>query len=162
MTHMFSDQLLSHSVGDWCRKLKLHSKKTWSPEGNSCFSVKSTWIYIYIYISTDTCFILPRIHQCRLHQRLENSWCHQSPRSIRCWALQNACGILNEQKIFCSHQCSTESSVNKFREYISTNTCFVLSRTQSVWLGLTIREQLMSPECSKHQVLSFAKLLVMW
>ena len=30
----------------------------------------------------------------------------------------------------------------------------------SVWLGLTSREQLMSPECSKHQVLSLAKMLV--
>ena len=29
-----------------------------------------------------------------------------------------------------------------------------------MWLGLTSREQLMSPECSKHQVLSFAKMLV--
>ena len=28
------------------------------------------------------------------------------------------------------------------------------------WLGLMSREQLMSPECSKHQVLSFAKMLV--
>ena len=31
-----------------------------------------------------------------------------------------------------------------------------------VWLGLTSREQLMSPECSKHQVLSFSKTLVVW
>ena len=34
------------------------------------------------------------------------------------------------------------------------------SQDSSVWLGLTSREQLMSPECSKHQVLSFAKMLV--
>ena len=33
---------------------------------------------------------------------------------------QNACGLLNEEKIFCSHQCSPEFSVNKFRAYIST------------------------------------------
>ena len=32
---------------------------------------------------------------------------------------QNACGVVNEQKIFFSHQCSTESSMNKFRAYIS-------------------------------------------
>ena len=31
------------------------------------------------------------------------------------------------------------------------------SQDSSVWLGLTSREQLMSSECSKHQVLSFAK-----
>ena len=30
----------------------------------------------------------------------------------------------------------------------------------SVWLGLTNREQLMSLECSKHQLLSLAKMLV--
>ena len=30
----------------------------------------------------------------------------------------------------------------------------------SVWLGLPSREQLMSPECSKHQVLSLTKMLV--
>ena len=35
------------------------------------------------------------------------------------------------------------------------------SQESSVWLELTSREQLMSPECSKHQVLSFAKILVM-
>ena len=29
------------------------------------------------------------------------------------------------------------------------------SQDSSVWLGLTSREQLMSPECSKHQALSF-------
>ena len=38
----------------------------------------------------------------------------------------------------------------------------VLRPTQdsSVWLGLTSREQLISPECSKHHVLSLAKMLV--
>ena len=36
------------------------------------------------------------------------------------------------------------------------------SQDLSLWLGLTSREQLMSPECSKHQVLSFAKTLVVW
>ena len=34
------------------------------------------------------------------------------------------------------------------------------TQDSSVWLGLTSREQLMSPECSKHQVLSLAKMLV--
>ena len=34
------------------------------------------------------------------------------------------------------------------------------SQNSSVWLGLTGREQLTSPEWSKHQVLSFAKMLV--
>ena len=36
--------------------------------------------------------------------------------------------MVNEQKIFCSHQCSPECSMNKFRAYVSTYTCFVLPR----------------------------------
>ena len=36
------------------------------------------------------------------------------------------------------------------------------SQDSSVRLGLTSTEQLMSPEFSKHQVLSFAKMLVEW
>ena len=36
------------------------------------------------------------------------------------------------------------------------------SRDSSVWLRLTSREQLISTECSMHQVLSFAKMLVVW
>ena len=39
---------------------------------------------------------------------------------------------------------------------------FCPSQDSSVWIGLTSREQLMSPECSKHQVLSFSKMLVVW
>ena len=41
------------------------------------------------------------------------------------------------------------------------DTCFVLPRTHQ-WLGLTSREQLMSPKCSKHQLMNFAKMLVAW
>ena len=37
---------------------------------------------------------------------------------------------------------------------------FLPSQDSSVWLGLTSRKQLMSPECSKYQVLSFAETLV--
>ena len=32
----------------------------------------------------------------------------------------------------------------------------------TVWLRLTSIERLMSPECSRHQVLSFAKMLAVW
>ena len=39
---------------------------------------------------------------------------------------------------------------------------FHLPQDSPVRLGLTSREQLMLPECSKHQVLSFAKMLVVW
>ena len=44
--------------------------------------VCAIYIYIYIYIYTDTCLGLPRTHQCG------SSVC------------QNACGVVNEQKIF--------------------------------------------------------------
>ena len=33
------------------------------------------------------------------------------------------CGVVNEQKTFCSYQCSPECSMNKFRAYIFTDTC---------------------------------------
>ena len=36
---------------------------------------------------------------------------------------------------------------------------FLPSQDSSVWLRLTSREQLMSPECSKQQVLNFAKMI---
>ena len=36
------------------------------------------------------------------------------------------------------------------------------SQDSSVWFVLISRRQLMSPECSKHQELSFAKMLVVW
>ena len=39
---------------------------------------------------------------------------------------------------------------------------FHLSQDLSVWLGLTSREQLMSPEWSKHQVLSFSIYIAMY
>ena len=44
---------------------------------------------------------------------------HQEPRLAKIL-------VVNEQKIFCSHQCSPECSMNKFRAYISTYTCFIL------------------------------------
>ena len=74
---------------------------------------------------------------------------------------QNACGVVDKQKIFHSHQCSPECSMNKFRAYIHRHV-FRPFRDSSVWLGLSSRKQLISPECSKHQVLSFAKMLVVW
>ena len=74
---------------------------------------------------------------------------------------QNACGVVNEQKVYCSHQCSPECSMNKFRAYIHRHV-FHPSQDSSVWLRLTSREQLMSPEFSKHQMLSFSKMVVVW
>ena len=35
------------------------------------------------------------------------------------------------------------------------------AQDSSVWLGLPIREQLMSQDCPKHQVVSLAKMVVM-
>ena len=39
---------------------------------------------------------------------------------------QNACGVVNKQKIFCLHQCSPDCSMNKFTAYISTDTFFII------------------------------------
>ena len=41
-----------------------------------------------------------------------------------------------------------------------TNTCFFLPRNHQCDSGLPSREQLISPECSQHQVLSLPKMLV--
>ena len=73
----------------------------------------------------------------------------------------NACRVVNERKIFCSDQCSPECSMNKFPAYINRYV-FRASQGSSVWLVLTSREQLTSPDCSKHQVLVFAKMLIVW
>ena len=48
---------------------------------------------------------------------------------------QNDCSVVNEIKAFCSHQCSPDCSMNKFRAYISTETCFVLPRTHQCGSG---------------------------
>ena len=48
---------------------------------------------------------------------------------------QNACGVVNEHKIFCFYQCSPECSMNKFRAYISTDTRFSLLRTHQCVSG---------------------------
>ena len=48
-------------------------------------------------------------------------------------------------------------------KYLKIKICryvFRPSQDSSVWLVLTKREQLILPEYSKHQVLSFAKMLV--
>ena len=39
---------------------------------------------------------------------------------------------------------------------------FPPSQESLVWLELKIREKLMSPECSKHQLLSFFQMIVVW
>ena len=44
--------------------------------------------------------------------------------------------------------------------YIYLINVFRLAQDSSEWLGLTSREQSISPECSKHQVLNLAKMLV--
>ena len=69
------------------------------------------------------------------------------------------CAVVSEPKIFCSDQCSEECSMNKLRVSIHRQV-FGPSKDSSVLFQLTRREQLMSPECSIHQVSSFSKMLV--
>ena len=74
---------------------------------------------------------------------------------------QNGCGVVNELKILCSHQCSGKCSMNKFRENIPRHVLRP-SQESSEWLRLTSREQLISAECSKHKVFSLAKMPLVW
>ena len=96
------------------------------------------YIYIYIYISTDICFVLPRTHQLvrvNEYRTTDATRVLKAPGAELC---QNAYGVVNEQKIFCSHQCSPECSMNKFRAYISTDTCFILPRTHQCGSGYRV------------------------
>ena len=51
--------------------------------------------------------------------------------------------------------------MKKVRAYIRRHV-FSPSQDLLMWLQLTSTEKLMSPECSKHQVLSFFKMIVVW
>ena len=51
--------------------------------------------------------------------------------------------------------------MNKSRAYIHRHK-FSPFQDSSVRVGLMNREQLMSPECSKHQVLSFDTMIGVW
>ena len=69
-------------------------------------------------MSTYTCFILPRtLSVARVNEKRTTDVTRvlKGPGAELC---QNASGVVNKQKIFCSHQCSPECSVNKFRAYI--------------------------------------------
>ena len=123
-----------------------------------------TYLYIntHTHTHTNTCvsFLPGLISVARVNeQRITDlTRVFKAPSPELC---QNAFGVVNKQKIFCFHQCSPEYSMNKFRSYIH-RLVFRFSQDSSVWLGLTSREKLMSPECSKHQLLSFSKMLVVW
>ena len=81
-----------------------------------------TYIHIYIYI-----YIYPQTRVSSFPEFISvarvNDWRAADVTGLLeasgAELCQNACGVVNEQKIFFSHQCSTESSMNKFRAYIS-------------------------------------------
>ena len=87
------------------------------------------YIYIYIYIYPHT-----RVSSCPglISVAWVNEWRTTDVirvlKTIDAEFSQNACG--EPKKIFSSHQCSPECSMNKFRAYISTYTCFVLPNTE--------------------------------
>ena len=91
-------------------------------------------IYIYIYPQTRVSSSPGLINVVQVNELRTTDVTRvlKAPGTELC---QNACGVVNEQKIFCSHQCSPECSMNKFRGYISTYTCFVLSRTHQCGSG---------------------------
>ena len=86
------------------------------------------YIYIYIYIYTHT-----RVSFCPGLISVLGLTSKEQLMSLECSKHQvlslAKMLVVKEQKIFCSHQCSPEGSMNKSRVYISTYTCFVLPRT---------------------------------
>ena len=98
----------------------------------------SLYIYIYyIYNIYMYIYIYPQTRVSPFPGLISAAWVNEqkttdvtrvlkAPGAELC---QNACGVVNEQKIFCSQQCSPKCSMNIFRAYISTDTCFVLPRT---------------------------------
>ena len=85
------------------------------------------YIYIYTYIYPQTRVLsfpgfisVARVNEWRTSDVIGVL---KAPGAELC---QNACGVVNEQNIFCSQQYSSEGSMNKFRAYISTDTCFIL------------------------------------
>ena len=76
------------------------------------------YIYIYIYPHTRVSSFPGLINVARVNEKRTTDVTRvlKAPGAELC---QNACGVVNEQKIFCSHQCSPQCSMNKFRAYIS-------------------------------------------
>ena len=100
------------------------------------------YIYIYIYISSFPGLIsVARVNEQR---KTDATRVLKVPGAELC---QIVCGVVNEQKIFSSHQSSIDSSMKKLRAYIHRRV-FCPSEDSSEWLELTSREQLMSHECS--------------
>ena len=73
---------------------------------------------------------------------------------------QNACRVVNQQKIICFHQCSTEFSMNKFRAYIHIH-MFRPSQDSSVWLGLASRE-VENNWCHQSAIYIYIYRLIRW
>ena len=98
------------------------------------------YVYIYIYV-----YIYPHIRIHVFHPAQDSSvWFGLTSREelmpLECSTHQvlslAKMLVVNKQKIFCSHQFSRKCSMNKFRAYISTYTCFILPRTHSCdWGG---------------------------
>ena len=81
------------------------------------------YLLFYIYIRVSSFPELVGVARVNQQRTTDVTRVPKAPGAELC---QNACGVANEQKIFCSHQ---RSPMNKLRTYISTYTCFVLPRT---------------------------------
>ena len=79
--------------------------------------VYNIYVYIYIYPQTRVSSSPGLINVAQVNELRTTDVTRvlKAPGTELC---QNACGVVNEQKIFCSHQCSPECSMNKFRAYI--------------------------------------------
>ena len=87
-----------------------------------------TYTYIYIYI-----YIYPHTHVSSFPgltslARVNDQRATDVTRVLKALGAdlcQEACGVVNEQKKTCSHQCSRECSMNKFRAHISFSLLFL-------------------------------------
>ena len=76
-------------------------------------------IYIYIYIYTHTrASSFPGLSSVDWVNEQRTTDVTRVVKASGPELCQNACGVVNKQKIFCSHQCSPELSMNKFRAYV--------------------------------------------
>ena len=71
---------------------------------------------IYIYIYPHICVLsfpgLISVARVNEERTTDVTRVLKAPGAEHC---QNFCGVVNEQKIFCSHQCSPECLMNRFR-----------------------------------------------
>ena len=93
--------------------------------------LKIMYIYIYIsYVYPQTLVLLfPGLISVARVNDQRTTDVTRVVKALGAELCQSACGMVNEQKIFCSHQCYPACFMKKFRSNISEDTCLVIPRT---------------------------------